>query len=102
MCLEYRNDAIDIYGLQGVTEKFFLSPPDVANGFFLEVLEFWDGGKPFVFFKLWRLHLRVGAPQTQALPIVSLWTVQDAVWDLRFKVSKNFQLTENPEITRAS
>lgn len=102
MCLRYRSDTVDTYSPQGVTGKFFLSPPDVANGFFLEVLEFWDGGKPFESFKLWRLHLRVGAPQTQALPIISLWTVQDVVRDLRFKVAKNFQLTENPEITKTS
>jgi hypothetical protein len=31
----------------GDTEQFFLSPPDVANGVFLEILEFWDGGKMF-------------------------------------------------------
>jgi hypothetical protein len=32
---------------RGATEQFFLSPPDVANGFFLEDLSFETRGKTF-------------------------------------------------------
>jgi hypothetical protein len=76
-----------------VTGQFLLSPPDLANGFSLEILSFETAG---------HFQLRVGGQQIQALTIISHWPVQDAVCILKIKVAKNFQLIGNPEITNTS
>lgn len=46
------------------------------------------------------IYLRLGGPQIQVLTVISHWLVQDAVYVLRLKIAKNFQLSENPEITK--
>jgi hypothetical protein len=75
------------------TGQSLLSPLDVANGFFLEILSFEREAKPLrssSFDTLCSTSTSVGGSQTQALTIVNNWPAQDAVCVLRLKVAKNF------------
>jgi hypothetical protein len=83
--------------------QFLLSPPDVANGFFFEIFTSETAAKPLVILALTSraaINLRVGGPRTQALTTTNHWPVQNAVYILRLKVAKNFQLTGNCRFQR--
>jgi hypothetical protein len=56
MCSEYRETQMSHTALRRWHRTILYVPlPDFANGFFLEILEFWDGGESIALFKFGQL-----------------------------------------------
>jgi hypothetical protein len=84
-----------------VTHDNSQSPPDADNGSFQKFWSVETAAKPMRNSSfLAALYFRVGGPQIQVLAIISHWLVQDAVCVLRLKIAKNFQFSENHDITK--
>jgi hypothetical protein len=90
----------------GDNGQFLLSPPDVANGFFHRNFGILRQREIFLvilaFTSSAEFLLRVGGPQAQVLAIIYHWPLQDAIYILRLKMVKNFQVNGNPEFSKAS